>query len=88
MPFDMEIDDDFEQRRLQRLEQRFRRAQFVLIGAQAAFASLRSMPGVNPLQLLHGAEKVQRAQQQLIDAQSAIEFLEDERATPALLGAD
>jgi len=41
MPNELQSHDDCMQRRLQRLELRQRRAQFVLAGAQSAYASLR-----------------------------------------------
>ena len=77
MSFDFEPDDDLAQRRLQRLEHRYRRAQNTLAGAQAVYGSLREMPGVNDLKLQQALKQVERAQQQLVDLQMAIELVED-----------
>ena len=78
MSFDMELDDDFAHRRLQRLEHRYRRAQNVLTGAKAVFESLREVPGVSDLQLRQALQRAERAQQDLVDIQRAIELCEDE----------
>jgi hypothetical protein len=78
MPGELQIQDDFTQRRLQRLELRYRRAHFVLAGAQAAYESLRSMPGAAEQRLSQALQRVQLAQELLVDIQSAIEYLEDQ----------
>jgi hypothetical protein len=52
MPFDLET-DDVAQRRLQRLEHRYCRAQNALAGTRAAYASLREMPGADDLPSAH-----------------------------------
>ena len=77
MSFDMESDDDFARRRLQRLEHRYRRAQNVLAGARAAYGSLRELPGAGELQLRQALQRVERAQELLTDIQTTIEFWED-----------
>jgi len=74
MPPDPQTHDDFTQRRLQRLELRYRRAHFVLAGAQAAYESLRATPGAGELRLRQALQRVEL----LVDIQSAIEYLEDE----------
>jgi chromosome segregation ATPase len=76
MSFDLELDDDLAQRRLQRLEHRYRRAQNVLAGAQANYGSLREVRGVGEVQLQQALRRVQRAQQELADIHSAIELAE------------
>jgi chromosome segregation ATPase len=76
MSFDLEMDDDLAQRRLQRLEHRYRRAQNVLAGAQANYGSLREARGVGEVQLQQALRRVQRAQQELADIHSAIELAE------------
>jgi len=48
---DPHIPDDFTQRRLERLELRYRRAQFVLAGAQAVYQSLRETAYPEPSRL-------------------------------------
>lgn len=78
MRFDLQPDEDVAERRLQRLEHRYRRAQNVLAGALAVHASLRELPGVSDLKLQQALELVERAQRQLADLQSAIELAEDQ----------
>jgi len=80
MAFDLEYDDDFAQRRLQRLEHRYRRAQNVLAGARAVYGSLRELSGTTDLQLQQALQQVERAQRQLADIQSAIELAEDQQS--------
>jgi chromosome segregation ATPase len=70
--------DDYLQRRLERLDLRYRRARFILTGAQAAYASLRERPGAAELQLRQAWQRVEQAQEHLVDIQSTIEFLEDQ----------
>lgn len=79
MPFDLEAeaDDDIAQRRLQRLEHRYRRAQNTLAGAQAVYGSLREMPGVSELKLQQALRQLERARRQLVDLQTAIELAEE-----------
>ena len=77
MPLDLQTQDDFTQRRLQRLELRCRRAHFVLAGAQSVYESLRAMPGAGELRLRQGLQRVEQAQELLVDIQSTIEYLED-----------
>jgi ribosomal 50S subunit-associated protein YjgA (DUF615 family) len=78
MPRDPRTNDDHLERRLERLEQRYRRARFVLAGAKAVYESLREMPGADQLQLRQALQRVEQAQQQLVDINSGIEFLEDQ----------
>jgi hypothetical protein len=78
MSFDLRPDEDFAQRRLQRLEHRYRRAQNALAGARAVHASLRELPGISDLKLQQALRLVERAQQHLADLQNAIELAEDQ----------
>ena len=70
--------DDFTQRRLERLELRYRRARFVLAGTQTAYKSLRATPGAGELRLRQALQRVEQAQELVVDIQSAIEYLEDQ----------
>jgi len=78
MSFDLELDDDLAQRRLQRLEHRYRRAQNVLAGARAHYGSLGTVQGVSEFKLRQAQQRVDRAQQELADIQSAIELMEQQ----------
>jgi hypothetical protein len=78
MPGNPQSHDDFTQRRLERLQLRYRRAHFVLAGAQALYESLRVTPGAGELRLHQALQRVEQAQELLVDIQSAIEFLEDQ----------
>jgi hypothetical protein len=78
MGFELESDDDYLQRRMEGLHSRFRRAQFVLNGVLAQHHTLRKTPGVLPLQLMQSDDRVRRAQEQVEDILSTIEFLEDQ----------
>jgi chromosome segregation ATPase len=78
MTRDLQTKDDYLQRRLERLELRHRRARFVLAGAQAVYESLRETPGAGELQLRQALQRIEQAQEQLVDIQSTIEFLEDQ----------
>lgn len=71
------IADDFAERRLERLERQFRRAQYILSGALAAYESLRAVPGVNDIQVASAWQRVRRAREQMNDIQCTIEFVED-----------
>jgi hypothetical protein len=82
MSFDMEFDDDLEQRRLQRLEHRYRRAQNALAGARAIYGSLRELPNASEIRLYQALQQVERAQRQLADIQFDIEFAEAQTAPP------
>jgi hypothetical protein len=79
--FDLEFDDDLAQRRLQRLEHRFRRAQNVLAGARAAYGSLRELPVASESQLHQALLQVERAQRNLADIQFDIELAEAQAST-------
>jgi chromosome segregation ATPase len=78
MGFELEQDDDYAQRRLQQLESRFRRAQFVLAGAQVQYSSLRHAHGASQSELTQALNRIRRAREQLNDILSTIEFLEDQ----------
>jgi hypothetical protein len=76
-PLDPQIQDDFTQRRLQRLELRYRRAQFVLAGAQSVYQSLCETPYADSCRLRQAQQRIEQAQEALVDVQSIIEYLED-----------
>ena len=77
MPFDMELDEDVSERRLRRLELRYRSAQSALAEARAQYASMTEMPGTTDLQRHQAELRVQRASRQMLDIQKAIDQLED-----------
>ena len=77
MALDPQTQDDFKQRRLQRLELRYRRAQFVLAGARAVYQSLCETPYPDPCRLRQAQQRIEQAQEALVDIQSIIEYLED-----------
>lgn len=77
MSFDMELDEDFSERRLRRLELRYRSAQTALAEARAQYASLEEIPGTTDLQRHQAQQRVQRAARQMLDIQKAIDVLED-----------
>ena len=89
MGFDLEPDDDYAQRRIERLEMRYRRAQYILAGAQAQYHALRKSIGVPEGRLIQSINRVRRAREQLEDILSTIEFLQDQlhfsRDPPATL---
>ena len=76
MPFDMEFDDDLVQRRLQRLEQRYQRAQTALAGAQSQYGSLRGAAHTSAQQLHEAQLRVERARRDLDDIQFDLELAE------------
>jgi ribosomal 50S subunit-associated protein YjgA (DUF615 family) len=78
MTSDPQTKADYLERRLERLELRYRRARFVLAGAKAVYESLREMPGADEPQLRQALQRVEQAQEQLADIHSAIELLEDQ----------
>jgi septal ring factor EnvC (AmiA/AmiB activator) len=78
MGFELESDDDYAQRRLERLEVRYRRAKYVLAGAQAQYHALRKTTDATEGQLIQSVNRVRRAREQLEDILSTIEFLEDQ----------
>ena len=78
MSSELQSHEDFIQRRRQRLELRHRRAQFILAGAQAAYEAVRKMPCADNSGLREALQRIERAREQLVDIQSAIEFLEDQ----------
>jgi hypothetical protein len=77
MPSDMELDEDFSERRLRRLELRYRSAQSALAEARALYASLEETPGATDLHRHQAQQRVQRAARQMLDIQKAIDQLED-----------
>ena len=78
MGFELEQDDDYAQRRLEQLELRHRRAQFVLAGAESQYQSLRQTAGTSQSELTRAVNRLRRAREQLEDILSTIEFLEDQ----------
>jgi hypothetical protein len=78
MGFDLESDDDYALRRMESLENRYRRAQFILRGAQMQYNTLRDIPGTTNEQLAQGIYRIRRAREQVEDILSTIEFLEDQ----------
>jgi hypothetical protein len=78
MGLDLESDDDYLQRRMQNLESRYRRAQFIFNGAQMQYRTLRETRGVSAGQLIQSTYRIRRAREQLEDILSTIEFLEDQ----------
>jgi hypothetical protein len=78
MGFELEQDDDYAQRRLEQLELRYRRAQFVLAGAQSQHQALCNTFGVPQSEMIRSVNRLRRAREQLEDILSTIEFLEDQ----------
>ena len=74
----MQHEEDFRRRRLERLEQRYHRALVALDGARGLHAAVRSSPEASELLRQQTLARVIQAQQQVIDAQSAIELIEDQ----------
>jgi hypothetical protein len=79
MSFDMTHDGSVGERRMQRLQHRYRRAQNALAGARAVYAALREMPGARTHQVHQAWLQVQQAQQYLSDLQASIELEEEQR---------
>ena len=74
MTSDLELDEDLSERRLRRLELRYRSAQSALSEARALYASLEEMPHATDLQRHQAQQRVQRATRQML---RAIDLLED-----------
>lgn len=74
MPFNIEQDEDFSERR--RLELRYRSAQSALAEARVLYASLTEMPGATDLQRHQAALRVQRAARQMLDAIDLLDLRE------------
>jgi len=76
------IDDGFDapERRLRRLEHRYRRAQSAAAAAKALYGALREAPGATTTQLHHAARAVEEAQRYLVDIHAALEQAEDQNA--------
>lgn len=69
------------ERRLERLEDRFRRAQLAVAAARARYSTLRESAGATSTQLLYAQRCVDEAHQYLTDLQTAIEYTEEQAAT-------
>jgi hypothetical protein len=78
MGFELESDDDYALRRMESLENRYRRAQFILRGTQMQYNTLRDIPGTTNEQLAQAIYRIRRAREQVEDILSTIEFLEDQ----------
>jgi len=76
MSFDMELDEDISERRLRRLELRYRSAQSALAEARALYASTAEIPGATDLQRHQAQQRVQRAARQMLDIQKVLDQLE------------
>jgi hypothetical protein len=76
MSFDLEFEDDLEQRRLQRLEHRLRRAETALAGARSLYGALRELPNATELQRHRALQQVERAQRHLADIQFDLDLAE------------
>ena len=76
------VDDDFDtaERRIRRLEHRYRRAQSAAAAAKALYGALHETPGATTTQLHHAARAVEEAQRYLVDIQAALERAEDQNA--------
>jgi hypothetical protein len=68
---------DIDERRMQRLEQRYRRAQFILIGARARLIAVRESPFATELQIVLALQLLQLAQRRLDDIIGELEALEE-----------
>ena len=78
MGLDLEADDDYAQRRMQQLENQYRRARFIFNGAQTQYQVLCNTYGATDAELTQARYRVKRAGEQLEDILSTIEFLEDQ----------
>jgi len=86
MPFDLELDDDLAQRRLQRLEQRCRQIQEALVVLRQRYARLRQSPQAGPAERLQALLQFEQAQRQLVETQFDLEQAAARAATPRLPG--
>jgi chromosome segregation ATPase len=86
MGFELEQDDNYAQRRLERLELRYRRAQLALASTQAQYHLLRKNPAVSQSELTQSVNQLRRAREQLEDILSTIEFLEDQGYSALAVG--
>jgi hypothetical protein len=77
MGLDLESEDNYAQRRIERLEIHYQRAQYALAAAQAQYHALRKT-GAPEAQLTQTINRVRRAREQLEDILSTIEFLQDQ----------
>lgn len=68
------------ERRLQRLEDRYRRAEFAVAAARARYSTLRETAGATTTQLLYAQRCVDEAHRYLTDLQTAIEYTEEQTA--------
>jgi chromosome segregation ATPase len=78
---------DVAERRLQRLEDRYRRAQLAVDAAKARYRTLREAPAATNTQLLYAQRCVDEAHQYLTDLQTAIEYTEEQSAAAAAMDA-
>jgi septal ring factor EnvC (AmiA/AmiB activator) len=78
MGLDLESEENYAQRRIERLEIHYQRAQCALAGAQAQYQALRKTVGASEAQLTQSINRVRRAREQLEDILSTIEFLQDQ----------
>lgn len=76
MSFDMELDEDISERRLRRLELRYRSAQSALAEARALYASLEEIPSATDPQRHQAQQRLQRAARQMLDIQKVLDQLE------------
>jgi septal ring factor EnvC (AmiA/AmiB activator) len=81
MGFDLEQEDSYAQRRKEYVEHRYRRAQFILADAQTQRRALHNTYGATAAQLAQAGYRVRRAQEQLEDILSTLEFLEDQHCS-------
>jgi hypothetical protein len=78
MGLDLEQEDRYAQRRMEYVEHRYRRAQFILADVHTQYQTLLNTYGATPAQLAQAGYRVRRAQEQLEDILSTLEFLEDQ----------
>ncbi len=65
------------ERRLERLERRYRRVQYILAGARATQRSLNELPDCDPRRRRQAQQEILGALQSLEDIQRAIDQLEE-----------
>lgn len=80
MPAVIDSSRDVTERRLQRLDDRYRRAQVAVAGARARYSALRESAGATTTQLFYAQRRVEEAQRYLSDLQVAIERTEERPA--------
>ena len=77
MAFDLELEEGYTPWHLRRLRQHHRHAQSAVVHARARYASLRSAPDADDLELRQALERVYRTAQQLADIELTLKLLED-----------